>query len=119
MHELSIAQNIIEIVHQYVPEDELENVEKVCIKIGEVAGIVTESLRFGYSALISGTPLKNSSLEIENIPFIIKCSKCGSECSSSSGITICSVCGSNETKILSGLEMQITEVLLSETQEVT
>jgi hydrogenase nickel incorporation protein HypA/HybF len=118
MHELSIAQNIIEIVHQYVPENELENVEKVCIKIGEVAGIVTESLRFGYSALISDTPLKNSSLEIENIPFIIKCSKCGNECNSNSGITVCNICGSSETKIISGLEMHITEVLLNETEEV-
>jgi len=119
MHELSIAQNIIEIVHQYVPENELENVDKVCIRIGEVAGIVTESLRFGYSALISDTPLQKSTLEIEDIPFKIKCSICGSECSSSSGITVCSVCGSSETKIISGLEMQITEVLLNETEEVT
>jgi hydrogenase nickel incorporation protein HypA/HybF len=119
MHELSIAQNIIDIVHQYVPENELENVDKVCIKIGEVAGIVTDSLCFGYSALISDTPLKNSSLEIENIPFIISCSKCGSESTGNSGITVCSVCGSYDTKIISGLEMQITEVLLNETEEVT
>ncbi len=46
MHELSVAQNIIEIIQQSVPRSEWNQVTAVRIKIGAVAGIVPDSLKF-------------------------------------------------------------------------
>jgi hydrogenase nickel incorporation protein HypA/HybF len=114
MHELSIAQNILEIVHQYVSADELENVEFIKVKVGDVAGVVTDSLTFGYEAITADTPLKNSKLTIENIPFKVQCNLCNNIFSNEIGIIICPVCNSANTKVLSGMELEVTEVLLKE-----
>ncbi|RPI19144.1 MAG: hydrogenase maturation nickel metallochaperone HypA [Ignavibacteriae bacterium] len=117
MHELSIAQNILEIVHQYVPAEELENVEFVKVKVGEVAGVVTDSLTFGFEAITAGTSLNNAKLAVENIPFKVQCNLCSKIFSNEFGITICPLCNSSNTKILSGMELQVTEVLLKENEE--
>jgi hydrogenase nickel incorporation protein HypA/HybF len=114
MHELSIAQNIIEIVHQNVPADELEYIEFVKLKIGDLAGVVTDSLTFGFETLIIDTPLQNSKLSIENIPFKVLCNSCNNVFSNEFGITICSECNNTDTKVLAGTELQVIEVQLKE-----
>ena len=48
MHELSVAQNIVEIIQQHIPESELERVIAVRLKIGAAAGIVPDSLEFSF-----------------------------------------------------------------------
>jgi Zn finger protein HypA/HybF involved in hydrogenase expression len=44
MHELAIAQNILEIVNQSVPEEQAAAVRLVRIRIGQLSGVVPESL---------------------------------------------------------------------------
>ena len=51
MHELSIAQSIVEIVQQYVPNGETRPVKSVNLKVGEMAGVVPESLDFCFGAI--------------------------------------------------------------------
>jgi hydrogenase nickel incorporation protein HypA/HybF len=115
MHELSIAQNIVEIVKQSVPLDELKEVTTIKLKIGEISGIVSDSLEFGFQAITSGTELEKAKLNIEKIPFVFKCNSCNSESTNDLGVTVCPECESTDTKIVSGLEMQIVEVELKET----
>ncbi len=112
MHELSIAQNIVDIVHENVPEEELNQVKSIKVKIGEMAGIVAESLEFCFIAITSDTPLSNSKLQIEKVPFMLYCNNCNTETSNDIGIRMCSNCGSYDTTIKSGTEMNVTEVEL-------
>lgn len=114
MHELSIAQNIVDIVKQNVSENELSCVDSIKLKIGEMAGVVTDSLEFGFQAITSGTELESAKLVIEKIPFVYKCNVCGKESTNEYGITICPVCNGTDTLVISGLEMQIVEVELKE-----
>lgn len=119
MHELSIAQNIVEIVRQSVPANELENVTAIKLKIGEMAGVVSDSLEFGFMAITSETELKNAKLQIEKVPFVFKCSACGKESGNEFGMTLCQHCGGTDTTILSGMEIQVVEVELKETIKQT
>lgn len=117
MHELSIAQNIIEIIHQHVPVNELECVGAIRLKIGTVAGVVPDSLEFSFRAITTETPLRNAHLEIESIPFQIRCNLCNTTSSNEMGFSICESCGSRETTILSGTELQIKEIEVVETAQ--
>jgi len=119
MHELSIAQNIVEIVSQSVPADELENVTTIKLKIGEMAGVVSDSLEFGFMAITSETGLENAKLQIEKVPFVFKCNECGKESGNEFGMTICPHCGGSDTTIISGMEIQVIEVEVRETIEET
>ncbi len=114
MHELSIAQNIVEIIRQHISEQELERVLAVRLKIGTVAGVVPESLEFSFQAITGESPLRHARLEIESIPFRVHCQACGVTMENEVGFALCSKCGSRDTKILSGSELHITEIEIAE-----
>lgn len=117
MHELSVAQNIIEIIHQYVPENEWERVAAVRLKIGAIAGIVPDSLQFSFLAITSETMLQNAHLEIEHIPFKFLCKTCNKISSNECGFSVCESCGSTKTTIISGNELQISEIEIREIEQ--
>jgi hydrogenase nickel incorporation protein HypA/HybF len=114
MHELSVAQNIVEIIQQHVPESELEHVAAVRLKIGAVAGIVPESLVFSFQAITADSSLFHAHLEIECIPFRIHCNTCHATTGNDVGFALCDACGSTDTKTLSGTELNIVEIELGE-----
>jgi hydrogenase nickel incorporation protein HypA/HybF len=116
MHELSIAQNIVEIIQKHIPEPEWECVAAVRLKIGEVAGVVPDSLEFSFQAITAESPLCHARLEIEVIPFRIHCIRCGAMTENEAGFSVCGTCGSMDTKIVSGLELLITEIEVTETE---
>jgi hydrogenase nickel incorporation protein HypA/HybF len=115
MHELSLAQNIVEIVHQYVPAEEASTVKSVKLKVGELSGVVADSLEFCFSAIIADTPLSGTSLEIEHIPFTLRCKQCSKTFFSELGVVLCPTCGADTTEVIAGTEMQVVEIELRET----
>jgi len=117
MHELSLARSVLDIVQQNVPADELPNVRAVSMKVGQLAGVIPESLEFCFQSLVAGTPLGSSSLRIERIPFRIHCRQCDQISMSEGGFGLCPLCGSPETTILSGNELQVAEIELEDKVE--
>ena len=118
MHELSIAQSIIDIVHQYVPANDRPQVKTVFVKVGKLAGIVPDSLEFNFSAITADTPLANARLTIEHIPFTIQCNVCNIISEQEAGTVLCPQCGSLDTHTLTGTELQVTAIDVNEPEEV-
>jgi hydrogenase nickel incorporation protein HypA/HybF len=116
MHELSIAQSIVDLVRPYVPEG--TPVESVRVKVGDLSGVVADSLEFCWSAITPETPLRNARLVIEKIPFRIRCETCGAESESSHGLAVCPQCESPRTRVLSGTELQVLDIELSDQSPV-
>jgi len=114
MHELSIAENIVEIIHQHVEKERLIDVRSVRVKVGTFSGVVADSLEFSYQAIIAGTPLEQSFLSMERIPFVVLCEDCQEKLMNDDGITQCLSCGSYRTKILSGKELQVKDIELED-----
>ena len=114
MHEMSIAQNIIDIIRDHVKPEEESNVRSIRLKLGEFSGVVRESLEFCFSSLINDTPLQKARLEIEDVRISAHCGTCGQTSALEYGIFICPLCGSNNMKILSGTELQIETIEIEE-----
>ena len=110
MHELSAAQNILEIVESNLPADAWRSVKSVKVRIGCLSGIVPESLDFCFTAIAHGTPLEGATLDIERVPFVLHCMSCHKSSGSELGITLCHECGSAKTEVLSGTELQVVEM---------
>ena len=55
MHELSVAQGILDLVQHYVPEGQAPDVRAVTVRVGALSGIVADSLEFCFSAIVAGT----------------------------------------------------------------
>lgn len=114
MHELSVARNIIETVEQHVPADERKNVKAVMLKVGEFSGVVTDSLKFSWEAIVNGTPLEGAELKIEPVPFRLKCNTCGSETGNIYGLRECAECRSMDTNVIQGEELIISEIVMED-----
>src|SRR5690348_17046206 len=112
MHELSIAKNIVEIIKESVKENNLADIDTVVLKIGELAGVVSDSLQFSLEAISVDTELQNVKYDMQKVPFIIKCNTCNNEVNNELGIVKCPVCGSTDTEIISGNELLISEIIL-------
>lgn len=118
MHELSLAKGIIEIIHQSIPEPDLPNVRRVTVRVGALSGVVPESLEFSYQSLTAETPLANSSLHFNLIPFRIRCNRCRTEVEKEDGVTVCEECWSIDTTVLSGHELDVMTIELVKPVEV-
>jgi len=110
MHELSIAQSIVDIIGQYVPQQNRHTVRSVKVRIGDLAGVVPDSLSFCFSAITSGTPIAEALLEIEHVPYVLHCAACQSDSATEPGLAVCPRCGSRQTTILSGTELQVVTI---------
>ncbi len=117
MHEMSVAQNIFEIMQQYVPVHEARDVRTVKLRIGDLAGVVPESLEFCFSVLADGTSFHDAKLDIEHIPLTIHCKSCDGTSRPDMPIFVCPSCKSSDVDILSGMELQVVEIMLQDKQE--
>ena len=65
MHELGIASSILEAVQKELLLYPGYRAAKIAIRIGEYAGVDTESLRFCFDAIVKDSPLARLELGIE------------------------------------------------------
>ena len=114
MHELGIAQDIVDIAKQYLPEKMEGTVKSVRIRVGRLSGVVPESLDFCFEAIIEDTPLAGAKLNIETTPVRFLCNACLREFAIEGGDFLCPACGGNDTKLLSGMELQVVEIEITE-----
>jgi hydrogenase nickel incorporation protein HypA/HybF len=114
MHELGIAQNILEIVHQAVPKEQTGAVRSIRIRIGPLSGVVPDSLDFCFQAIVNETEMQRSSLAIEQLPAILSCKKCLYSFQTKDLEFLCQSCGSSDLELVSGKELEVVEIELAE-----
>jgi hydrogenase nickel incorporation protein HypA/HybF len=117
MHELSVAQNILDIVQQSVPKEELADVRIVRLKLGTFSGVVADSLDFCFTAITAETELSNARLSFEHVPFVVQCRECQKTFDNDIGFVVCPECESVNTVVLSGRELQVTEIEIATEEE--
>jgi len=107
MHELSIAQSILETVISEAEKRSLKRVSIIGLRIGALTDIVPEALEFGFNALKADTILAQTELHIETVPIKGYCEKCMEHFEVSEFIFVCPKCYSNKIKTEQGSELDI------------
>ena len=110
MHELAMAQEIVSTVNDILQEYPGKVLKKVHIKVGQFAAVVPNSLKFSYDTIVSGTPLKQSMLNIEIIPVSAICNKCKQVFSMDELEFWCPACNSPDMTIQTGDELLISNL---------
>ncbi len=115
MHELGIAQQMAEIAVSSIPSD-IENpkVERLNLKIGKLAAVVEDSLKFCLEIISKGTPLEGAELIIEEVPVKARCKECNHEWEVDGPVFKCPECGIGRVDVLSGRELEITSLELAD-----
>ena len=76
MHELSMAQGIINAVLETAKENNATEVNEVTVEVGRLAMINPEQLEFILGVLVDNTIMEDAKIIFENIPAEIKCNNC-------------------------------------------
>ena len=104
---MSIATALADGVRAEIQQRGGARVQAVGVRIGELSGVDAESLRFCWDVLLSGTDLDGVRLEIENRPWLQRCSRCGNSFPVENYNIECPACGSAETKPAGGSELEL------------
>jgi hydrogenase nickel incorporation protein HypA/HybF len=114
MHELSIAASVIDTIRAEMQSRPGVRLLGVGLRIGELAGVDPDSLRFGFEALVSGTDLDPLRIDIEHVPRRHLCQICRAEFTIVNYMTICPTCSSPKTRCISGDELDIAYLEVDE-----
>lgn len=111
MHELAIAQSIVDAVETRATECNATRVKGVRLKIGEASGIVADSLSFCFEMLASLDPmLTGAQLLIDNVPHRAWCRHCEKDFAVTNFVAECPTCQEWSDTIISGTELQILDM---------
>ncbi len=113
MHELSIAQNIVDLVLENIAEEQ-RKVIAVNIKLGEISGVIPESLEFCFDVITKDTKLQGAKLNIERVSATAYCNQCDKTYQIEHLLFSCPFCFGSDIKILTGNELLISEIILSD-----
>ncbi|MBQ2162017.1 MAG: hydrogenase maturation nickel metallochaperone HypA [Bacteroidales bacterium] len=111
MHELGIVFYIIRDVKEAAEQNGVEHVSAVVMNIGEVSTIVPEYLTDCWRwAADKEEMLKGCELKILTVPAITHCDACGEQYPTVKFGKKCPHCGSDNTWLLQGNEVEIKEI---------
>lgn len=111
MHELSIVQNLMDVVLKSIQGRKPLRLTKINVRVGEFSGVVPESMQFAFDTVKSGTIFDSALLDIDRIPFCARCADCGFEFGMEDDfIFMCPSCGSRNADIISGKELYIQSI---------
>ena len=112
MHELSIVTYVMKEVEKVAQENNLTQIESVTLEFGEVSGIVPSYLVDCWNWYAKKTPLiSGTKLLYETLPVVTWCNACKKTYPTLQYGKTCPDCGSGETWLQQGNEMNIKEIV--------
>jgi len=116
MHELSVAHAIVATVIEAVPPD--ASVDVVRVRVGTMSGVVATTLEYAWDVATVGSRLDGSSIAVETMPVTVRCQPCGRVVTPVVGVR-CPDCGTPSDEFVTGRELEVVSVDLSESASVS
>ena len=107
MHEMALAEGILDIVLSYADKNEAKKVTEISVLVGEMTGVVDESLEFCFTSIAKDTKAEGAKLILKRIPLVARCLECGKETKIERYNFTCPHCGSLRMETISGRELRV------------
>jgi hydrogenase nickel incorporation protein HypA/HybF len=107
MHELSLAQAVVDAVAAHVGAG---RAVRVRLEIGRLSGVVVDSIRFCFDLVADGTAVAGAALDIEEPAGRCRCRTCGSGFETGDPIVLCPSCDGADVAVLSGRQLRVLTV---------
>ncbi len=114
MHEFSLCRGLLQQVIQIAEEHQASVIKSVHLKIGPLAGIEAELLKRSFPLVAHGTAAQDTRLEITAAKVTLFCIECRKKSDIKGVQLICPYCKCVNTKLLSGDEMTLDNVVLEQ-----
>jgi hydrogenase nickel incorporation protein HypA/HybF len=116
MHEMTLAGGIRDLVESVARDHGNATVAVVRLRIGQLAPVEVEALRFCFDVVMKNGPAANALLEIERSPGQARCWDCGATVEIDALALPCPLCGIGRLEITGGTDMAVREVELNVTR---
>ncbi|MBC8015938.1 MAG: hydrogenase maturation nickel metallochaperone HypA [Sporomusaceae bacterium] len=107
MHEMAIAQGILDIVLKTAAENNANKVTGIKLLVGQMTQIEPESLKFGFAALSIGSIAEGANVDITIVPLVGKCNSCEQQFPVEGYCFVCPNCNSASVVLVSGRELAV------------
>lgn len=108
MHEMAITQSILDIALRHA--NNAKQITKLNLVIGELSGIVDDSVQFYWDMITQGTKAEGSQLVFERIKTRFHCNDCNFEFNPNGQTYECPNCKSNRIVIVAGKELFLESI---------
>ena len=110
MHEIALAQSVIEIVEATARKHAARRVMRVGLTIGALSHVSPAALQFCFDAASRGTLAEHALLEIHATPGEAWCMPCAATVKLASRGEACPACGSYQLSVVRGEEMAVSDI---------
>ncbi len=110
MHEMAITEGMLSVVLEYAEKAGAQRVTGINLCVGEMSGLVDDSIQFYFDFLSQGTLAEKARLTFTRIPIRFRCRNCGAEFEPAEREWTCPDCGSTGGEILAGQEMRVESI---------
>jgi hydrogenase nickel incorporation protein HypA/HybF len=114
MHELSICIALMRQVQRIARERDAGRVDRIVVQIGPLSGVEARLLKHAWPLASTGTVAEKAELVIESMPVKVRCTRCDSVSEVAPNRLLCSACGDFRTRLVSGDEMLLATLELSQ-----
>lgn len=110
MHEVALAQGIVDIVTERSVRDGFHRATVVHLELGALANVMPEALSFGFHSAGLGTPAEGARLEFAHKPGTGWCTDCSVQVEVQSRVALCPKCAGVRWVVTGGEQMRVTEL---------
>ena len=111
MHELGVVFHMIDLLEDEAREHGLSRITRVEVDLGEVSGVITDFFEDAWLwASARSDVLRDAELDIYQVDAVTVCNMCGTAYPTVAHGRICPHCGSADTVLLHGNELEIRSI---------
>lgn len=110
MHELSLAESLIELIEDEALKQGFGKVRKIRLDAGALSGVDPEALRFGFEVAAQGSCAEGAVLEILRPPGEAWCFACSQSVTVAEYYDGCPHCGGHQLQVTDGQQFQLKEL---------
>jgi len=110
MHELTITQNVLSLALQHARRAGAGRITRINLSVGEISGIVDESVQFYFDLLSKDTPAEGAQISFTKLPACFRCRVCGAEFPMRDGDWSCPACQATGGQVVSGRQFYMDSI---------
>jgi hydrogenase nickel incorporation protein HypA/HybF len=112
MHELSLMEAVRDQSLEQASRHGAGRIVAITLRIGSLAGVELEALRFAFTVVMEGTIAEQARLVIEAVPAVCFCGPCAQPFPAPGGDCECPRCGAISLELLQGRELELRSLEL-------
>jgi len=112
VHEVSLAQSVLDIVEQAASTDAFARVTQLTLEVGALAAVDPAALRFALEAVARGTVLEGAQFILQTPHGRAFCFGCGEDVSVQARGQACPLCGSYRLHVTQGADLHVLDMIV-------